>query len=79
MLVSYIVTTVCIWWIVFLMTLPIAIESNGKKGIEGSAPKKAHLKIKLLATTVITPILSYFFCTFMNAYLENLILLNTGG
>ncbi|MBT4989948.1 MAG: DUF1467 family protein [Rickettsiales bacterium] len=73
MLVSYIVTTICIWWLVLFMTLPIGVESNDKIGIEGSPPKKTYLKMKLLITTLITPVLSYFFCTFMNNYLENLV------
>ena len=45
MIVSYIVTFVCIWWLLFFMSLPIGIESNEKVGIEGSPPKKTHLKL----------------------------------
>ena len=73
MVVSYVVTFVCIWWIVFFMSLPIGVESNDKIGIEGSPPKKTHLKVKLLATTVISPILTYLFCSYLNSYLETLV------
>lgn len=73
MIVSYIVTFVCIWWLLFFMSLPIGIEANEKVGIEGSPPKKTHLKLKLLITTLITPILTYAFCSYFNSYLENLL------
>ena len=71
-MISYIVTFICIWWLILLMALPIAIESNGKEGIEGSPPKQTHLKIKIFITTILAIITTYFAAGYFNQFLLNL-------
>lgn len=45
-----------IWWLVLFITLPVGIrrQENGVAGQDSGAPEKAHLGLKLLATTIVT-------------------------
>lgn len=49
-----------VWWLVFFMALPFGAEppKKPKKGHASSAPEVPHLRIKVIATTVIAAILS---------------------
>ena len=53
------VVYICLWWLVFFISLPVGIHSvreaggSGETGNDAGAPIKHHLKWKLLATTVI--------------------------
>lgn len=49
------VVFVIIWWMVFLITLPIGVQRNEtpEVGHDAGAPKKPHLRLKALVTTAI--------------------------
>ena len=51
-----------IWMIVFFMSLPIGISvsENLEIGNANSAPSKTHLKLKILFSTLISIIPTYF-------------------
>lgn len=50
---------VCIWWIVFFMTLPFGIQSPKEEvpGHDPGAPAKTYLWHKVVATTLISALL----------------------
>tara|TARA_R110002111_G_scaffold110103_1_gene169374 strand:+ start:98 stop:340 length:243 start_codon:yes stop_codon:yes gene_type:complete len=58
-IMSGIVVFATVWWITFLMALPFGAQPvhSPEQGHDHGAPKKSHLKIKLLVTTLITIIL----------------------
>ena len=60
MIFAYLVTFICVWWIVFFMALPFKAEITKKpeKGHADSAPTKTHLGIKFLITSLISIILT---------------------
>lgn len=45
----------CIWWIVIFAVLPWGVRAAGpnENGFDPGAPENPHLKLKLVATTVI--------------------------
>lgn len=51
---------VIVWWLVLFMALPFgaAAPKKPEKGHASSAPEVPHLRIKLVATTVIAAVLS---------------------
>jgi predicted secreted protein len=58
-MVSSIVLYMMIWWIVLFTVLPFGIQKEDQlvDGCDKGAPKKTHLGIKLLATSIIALIL----------------------
>lgn len=56
---SGIVTFILIWWVVIFTTLPLKIERNkgDVDGVPAGAPEQAHLKFKLILTTIISCVL----------------------
>ena len=54
--VSGIATYVMIWWVVIFAVLPWGVERDEGTGQVG-APKKAHIKRKLVVTTVISTVI----------------------
>jgi predicted secreted protein len=58
-MVSSIVLYLMIWWIVLFTVLPFGIQKEDQQvdGCDKGAPKKTHLRIKLLATSIIALIL----------------------
>ena len=57
------VVYICLWWLVFILSLPVGVHStqeageSGARGHDAGAPVRHHLKLKLLATTVIATLL----------------------
>lgn len=70
MIASYIIVFTCIWWVVFFMALPFGIKTinPSKRGFDSGAPKKPHIGIKMLATTIITLFLTIAFIYIINNY-----------
>lgn len=62
MILSYIVTFVCAWWLVFYMTLPFAVKriKPNKKGHDSGAPQKTYLEIKMIITTIIAGLITWW-------------------
>ena len=58
-LMSGIVVYFTTWWVVFLMALPFGAQRvrDPEAGHDPGAPQRHHLKLKLLATTLITTLL----------------------
>jgi len=62
-IVSGIVVFLIMWWLVFLMSLPVGVKSQQESedetvpGTPESAPEKPRIGWKVLATTVITAVL----------------------
>lgn len=54
-----IVVYILLWWWVFFMALPIGIQRNENTtlGHDTGAPQNTHLRMKVLATTVIAAVL----------------------
>ena len=50
---------ILIWWIIFFITLPIklSIPDIQDKGHASSAPKKPHIGLKVIITSVISAII----------------------
>jgi predicted secreted protein len=63
MFLSYIVAFTCIWWVVFYMSLPFGVEkiTPSKRGFDHGAPKRPHIGIKMLITTLMALLLTYGF------------------
>ena len=57
---SYIVIFTCVWWVVFYTALPFGVKviKPQKRGHDLGAPQNPHLGIKVIASTVITAILT---------------------
>ena len=55
-LVSYIVVFLMIWMIAFFISLPIGVKvsENHEEGFANSAPDKTNLKIKVIASFIIS-------------------------
>ena len=55
-LVSYIVVFLIVWMILFFISLPIGvnISDHHKEGFANSAPDKTNLKIKVIASFLIS-------------------------
>ncbi len=55
-LISYIVVLLIIWMILFFISLPIGvnISEHHKEGLANSAPDKTNLKIKVVASFLIS-------------------------
>ena len=55
-LVSYIVVLLIIWMILFFISLPIGVNvsEHHKEGLANSAPDKTNLKIKVVASFLIS-------------------------
>ena len=55
-LVSYIVVLLIIWMILFFIFLPIGVNvsDNHKEGFANSAPDKTNLKMKVIASFLIS-------------------------
>jgi len=51
-----------IWWIVFFITLPlnISIPDKPEEGHATSAPKKTHIGLKIVLTSIISMIIMIF-------------------
>ena len=60
--VSIFLVYLIMWMIVFFMSLPvgISISKNLEIGNANSAPTKTHLKLKILFSTIISIIPTYF-------------------
>ncbi len=63
-IMSGIVVFFTLWWVVLFMALPFGVHSRGahstvtpESGHDHGAPEKSYLKVKLLATTLVTIIL----------------------
>lgn len=58
--VSGIVVFIIVWWGVFFLTLPFAVEAQGPNADGGvpAAPKKTRLKKKIIVTTCIAVLIS---------------------
>jgi len=58
---SAVVVYVLLWWLIFLMALPVGVqvpeESEVAKGHATSAPKRPYLGRKVLAATAIAAVL----------------------
>ena len=54
-----IVVYILLWWWVFFMALPIGIQRNENTtpGHDTGSPQNTHLRMKVLATTVIAAVL----------------------
>ena len=54
-----IVVYILLWWWVFFMALPIGIQrdENTTPGHDTGAPQNTHLRMKVLATTLIAVVL----------------------
>lgn len=48
-----------IWWVVIFAVLPFGVErhTDSGKGYDAGAPRNAHIKKKLIATTVISAVI----------------------
>ncbi|MCE3233313.1 MAG: hypothetical protein K0R98_1570 [Rickettsiaceae bacterium] len=69
---SVVVVYVVVWWLVFFMALPIGIrhDENPQVGIK-AAPSNPNLKIKIIATSIITLILTaIYFYLMQNGYFD---------
>ena len=64
-IISIIVVFVILWWLVLFMSLPVGVktEENPESGNMVGAPENPNLKIKIVATTLITMLLTtaYYF------------------
>ena len=60
--VSIFLVYLMVWMIVFFMSLPVGItvSKNLEIGNANSAPTKTHLKLKILFSTIISIIPTYF-------------------
>jgi predicted secreted protein len=60
MIVSYLVTLTCTWWIVFFMALPFGnkITKKPEIGHADSAPTTPRLGLKIIITSAISIILT---------------------
>ena len=64
-LTDSIIVYICIWWVIFFITLPFGIKSEKKifkENIEGNdpgAPKKPYILQKFIISTLITSILFF--------------------
>ena len=61
MIISYIFVIILVWWVIFFMILPFGIKiptSQENKANATSAPVKSHLTLKLLATTILSIIIT---------------------
>ncbi len=58
-LVSGIVVFIIIWWVVIFIILPFGVTKSDTPapGHDTGAPRKSHIRIKILITTLITIIL----------------------
>lgn len=56
---KYIVIFTLVWWCVFFMILPFGVkqEENHQIGNDPGSPKKSHIKLKAIITTIISSIL----------------------
>lgn len=56
MLVSYIVVSTCLWWVIFYMALPFGVKTIAptKLGHDSGAPKDPKIGLKIIITTIIT-------------------------
>jgi predicted secreted protein len=67
-LVSGIVVYTCLWWVLLFMALPFGVEQETavEKGHDTGAPKKHHLLMKFVITTILTSIgwfvIDYLIC-----------------
>ncbi|AGZ79186.1 hypothetical protein U370_04405 [Anaplasma marginale str. Dawn] len=52
------------WWVAIFIALPINIEVDAQPqaGFASSAPKRAHLGVKVLIVTIISAIFSGLYC-----------------
>lgn len=48
-----------VWWVVIFAVLPLGVERHGEegRGFDAGAPKNAHMKKKLILTTVISAVI----------------------
>lgn len=62
-MLAYILVFTCTWWIVFFMILPFAVtrDVNPELGNDKGAPVNPRLGIKILATTIVTLLLTKWF------------------
>jgi predicted secreted protein len=62
MIFSYIIVLTCIWWIVFYMALPFGnqITVKPENGHADSAPTKPRIGLKIIITSIISIILTFF-------------------
>lgn len=60
-IVTFIVTYIVLWWLIFLMALPIGVkaEASPEIGHATSAPSNPNIGYKLLATSLITLAATY--------------------
>ncbi len=61
MIFYYLVTFICLWWIIFFMALPFGSKITKKPeiGHADSAPTKTYLGIKFLITSLIAIIFTF--------------------
>ena len=71
MFVSNIVVFVIIWWLVFLMLLPVGnkMPKTFEDGHVQSAPENPNLIKKIILTSLISVFLTVIFNYFLNKYL----------
>jgi predicted secreted protein len=63
---TFTITLVMVWWLVFLIALPIGVTMSAttKPGHAEGAPDKIYLGRKLLITSLISLIITYFVVKF---------------
>lgn len=68
-IVNFIAFFVIIWWVVFFTALPIGVEKQARvqKGNDPGAPKDPKLRQKIIATTIVSAIVTLVLLYTINA------------